>query len=62
MTPSTTRAIRAGLLVAMAGLAAARKSPAEHASHALLLAVFWLLAGASVYPLVWLLLSSLQIE
>ncbi len=37
-----------------------RKSPAEHASHALLLAVFIGLAAASVYPLLWLVLSSLK--
>ena len=40
--------------------AATRSSPAEHASHALLLVLFLGLAAASVYPLLWLVLSSLK--
>ena len=44
----------------MAPAAAARRSPAEHATRAALLVVFWALAGASLYPLLWLLLSSLK--
>ena len=35
----------------MMPVAATRTSPAQHASHALLLAVFLALAAASVYPL-----------